>query len=72
MNLTTETGFTITDVLWYTPITGECIGIVTGKSAEGELKRYIGVGFGVDEDSDALDIARHGAKFYGPYRSENA
>ena len=64
MNITTPTGFVITDVIWYTTTHSECIGIVTGHSEHGEYKHYIGVGKGVDEKVDALFIAQTGARFY--------
>lgn len=64
MNLVTNTGFIIKNVIWYTDMEAHCIGIVSGETAEGVEKSYIGVGYGLDEDSDALHIAQTGAKFY--------
>lgn len=71
MNLITENGFTITDAIWFTPWSGECIGIVTGHSDHGEVKHYIGVGKGEDEKLDALHIAYQGARFYPEVFKEN-
>jgi len=63
MNLTTSTGFNITNVQWYTTMDGYTIGIVSGTNGF-EEKSYIGVGIGSDEDADAVHIAETGAKYY--------
>ncbi len=66
MSLTTSTGFIITNTHWFTPMVGPQIGIITGKSANGEVKRYIGsVMWGWSSWADAIFIAEHGAHFYG-------
>ncbi len=50
---------------WFTPSTGECIGIVFGiDEITGEKKAYIGIGEGNDEGIDVDLIARNGAKFH--------
>ena len=61
----------INDVFWFTPATGECIGIVYGTDdVTGERKAYIGVGNGINEEEDIALIAKTGAKFIlGVYMS---
>lgn len=54
----------ILNATWYTPIGGECIGIVRYKTLSGEVKYYIGNGLGQSENVDAQIIVNTGARFY--------
>lgn len=65
MTLITSTGFVITNTHWFSPGIWPQIGIITGKSSHGEIKRYIGTALGWSEWQDAIFIAEHGAPFYG-------
>ena len=70
MQIKTINGGTITNAIWFTPpcpIAGveACIGIVTVKTNIGDEKKYIGFGFGKDEEYDARIIAENGSPFYG-------
>lgn len=58
----------ILGAIWFTEMGSlQPIGIVVGKSEHtGEMKAYIGTGrHGIDEGSDAQEIAYSGAKFTG-------
>lgn len=58
---------------WYTPISGECIGIVQfvqehekeqyRQTGVADFKYYIGLGNGVHEKLDAEMISKYGAPF---------
>ena len=50
------------DVEWYTH-GSRTIGIVECENTIGERKKYIGVGFGMDEEDDIKLIMKTGAKF---------
>lgn len=52
----------IIDVSWWT--TDKSIGIVVVKNEVGQLKAYIGVGDGQDEEQDAKNIADGGARVH--------
>jgi hypothetical protein len=54
----------IEKAIWFTTCDGNTLGIVMGTDeVTGERKAYIGVGEGIDETTDTLDIMRYGAKF---------
>ena len=50
---------------WYTTRDGRTIGIVTVETPTGEVKEYIGVGGGVDQELDEDMICDLGTRFYG-------
>lgn len=54
----------ILSATWYTPLNGACIGIVKYRTANGEIKYYIGNGIGIDERVDRELIVSAGARFY--------
>lgn len=59
-----ELGLEFVSVDWFTPLAGDCIGIVTVRDTRtGEEKSYIGTGFGKSEDEDIHHITITGAKF---------
>lgn len=56
----------ITNAIWFTQM-GEAkiIGIIIGEDEEtGEMKAYIGTGYGINETIDANHIAKTGAKLH--------
>lgn len=58
----------ILNQIWFTPMQNNCpcIGIIKYKSDAREMKYYIGVGSGVNEEIDAAIIQQVGAKFILP------
>lgn len=55
----------IIDTAWYTTHVGQCIGIVkTFDDITQEVKYYIGVAPGIDEESDADYIKSYGDRFF--------
>lgn len=50
--------------LWFNPgATSSCVGIVRAKTPQGEIKTFIGVGAGYDENADTKTVADWGATF---------
>jgi len=59
-----ENNIVVTEVIWFTPMGQNSIGIVIGKdTVTGKLKGYIGTGLGLDQKADIQDILQFGAKF---------
>lgn len=56
----------ITNSIWFTLGTGQCIGIVTIKNEVGQKKAYIGLSKGLDAGLDSKYIAENGT----PVRKE--
>ena len=53
----------ILDSVWFTPMGGACIGIVMVETQYDGPVFYIGVGAGVNQQTDARHIASTGARF---------
>ena len=52
----------ILDVCWFS--SNNTIGIVATKNEMGEIKFYVGLGNGFDEEVDCQHIANYGGKIY--------
>jgi hypothetical protein len=65
LNIPLERDNTIIEAVWFTnPTTGaDCIGIVTVQTFD-ETKQYIGIGHGLNEEADAVRIAKFGSRYY--------
>ncbi len=64
LNILLEDGSIIIESIWFTNMTTGtgCIGIVTVNNGM-ETKSYIGLGYGKDEEEDAIRIAKFGSRF---------
>lgn len=53
----------VIDSVWFTPLGGQCIGIVMVETEYDGMVFYIGLGAGVNQQNDERLICERGAKF---------
>ena len=53
----------VLDSVWFTPMGGACIGVVAVETEYDGLCFFIGLGAGVNRETDEQYIAERGAKF---------